>query len=185
MQLLRWLADRQHLREMDTRLLSDVGLTREDVRRGVPFRAGTPRPAGLVRLGTLDARSCRLKLYATAADAAGLRPEDLAAVQRAFRAVLAEPSYEPVAGFAVLAVSNNADLPAGSLVLTACHWEGTVLCRSALLLPVTDGPVRRLPGHGSDLPELLLAAREGRAWQHHGVRPSPSTLAAYLAEDCA
>lgn len=170
---------------MDSRLLRDVGLTREDVWRGVPFRAGTPRPAGLVRLGTLDARSCRLKLYAAATDAAGLRPEDMAAARRAFRAVLAEPYHEPVAGFAVLAVSDDADLPAGGLVLTACRWEGMVLRRCALLLPVTDGPVRRLPGHGSSLPELLLAAREGRAWQRHAVRSSPSTLAAYLAEDCA
>ncbi len=185
MRLLRWLGDRRHLREMDSRLLHDVGLTREDVRRGVPFRAGTPRPARLIRLGTLEARFCRLKLYAAAIDAARLRPEDLAAVQRASRAVLAEPGCEPVSGFAVLAVSDDADLPAGSLVLMACRWEGTVLRRCALLLPVADGPVRRLPGDASCLPELLLAAHEGRAWQRHAVRPSPSSLAAYLAQDCA
>ncbi len=34
----RFLADRRHLIELDARLLSDVGLTREDVARGVPFR---------------------------------------------------------------------------------------------------------------------------------------------------
>jgi hypothetical protein len=144
MRLLRWLGDRRHLREMDSRLLHDVGLTREDVRRGVPFRAGTPCPARLIRLGTLDARSCRLKLYAAATDASGLRPEDLAAVQRAFRAVLAEPGYEPVAGFALLAVSNDADLPAGSLVLTACRWERTVLrrCAAAPLRRCAAAPLR-------------------------------------------
>jgi hypothetical protein len=31
----------------------------------------------------------------------------------------------------------------------------------------------------------VKAAREGRAWQRHAARPSPSTLAAYLADDCA
>ena len=38
--MLRWVRDRRHLREIDDRLLRDVGLTREDVRRGVPFRIG-------------------------------------------------------------------------------------------------------------------------------------------------
>jgi len=33
----RWMADRRHLAEMDDRLLRDVGLTREDVRRSLPF----------------------------------------------------------------------------------------------------------------------------------------------------
>ncbi len=33
----RFLTDRHHLMELDARLLSDVGLTREDVARGVPF----------------------------------------------------------------------------------------------------------------------------------------------------
>ena len=33
----RFLTDRRHLMELDARLLSDVGLTREDVARGVPF----------------------------------------------------------------------------------------------------------------------------------------------------
>lgn len=183
--LLRWLTDRRHLREMDARLLQDVGLTREDVWRGVPFRAGTPCPAGLIRLGTLDARACRLKFYAPAAEADGLHPEDLAAVRRAFLAVLAEPGREPVAGFAVLAGLHDADLPAGSLVLTAYRWEGTVLRRSVLLLPIADEPVHRLPDHGLSLAELRLAACEGQAWQRHAARPSSSTLAAYLAEDCA
>jgi hypothetical protein len=33
----RLLADRRHLAELDPRLLRDVGLTSEDVARGVPF----------------------------------------------------------------------------------------------------------------------------------------------------
>lgn len=35
---LRWLADRRRLAQMDPRLLRDVGLTPQDVRRGTPFR---------------------------------------------------------------------------------------------------------------------------------------------------
>lgn len=35
--MLRMAADRDHLRELDPRLLRDVGLTQEDVVRGVPF----------------------------------------------------------------------------------------------------------------------------------------------------
>ncbi|MDJ0389115.1 DUF1127 domain-containing protein [Roseomonas sp. E05] len=35
---LRWIADHRHLREMDERLLRDIGLTRADVARGLPFR---------------------------------------------------------------------------------------------------------------------------------------------------
>lgn len=31
------MTDRQYLAEMDDRMLRDVGLTREDVTRGVPF----------------------------------------------------------------------------------------------------------------------------------------------------
>ncbi len=34
----RFLLDRRHLLKMDGRLLTDVGLTREDVLRNVPFR---------------------------------------------------------------------------------------------------------------------------------------------------
>ena len=43
----RYFADRRHLLELDVRLLQDVGLTREDVVRGLPFLHGaegtTPR----------------------------------------------------------------------------------------------------------------------------------------------
>ncbi|WBV45430.1 hypothetical protein [Pseudoroseomonas cervicalis] len=35
---LRWIADRGHLAELEPRLLRDVGLTPEAVRRGEPFR---------------------------------------------------------------------------------------------------------------------------------------------------
>ncbi|WP_158537350.1 DUF1127 domain-containing protein [Humitalea rosea] len=43
----RWLLDRRHLADMDDRLLRDVGLTRQDVLRGLPFAAadGPQRPA--------------------------------------------------------------------------------------------------------------------------------------------
>ena len=50
-QFLLWLADRQHLLEVDTRLLGDVGLTRDDVRRGTLFRSITSRPAALASVG--------------------------------------------------------------------------------------------------------------------------------------
>ena len=36
----RFLSDRRRLLELDDRLLGDVGLTREDVLRDVPFRYG-------------------------------------------------------------------------------------------------------------------------------------------------
>ncbi|HWX49627.1 MAG TPA: hypothetical protein VNZ61_16380 [Roseomonas sp.] len=186
--ILRWLADRQHLREVDSRLLRDVGPTREDVLRGVPFRGTACRPkaracpSALIRLGTLQARDWQLKLYAPAA---GLRPEDLAAARRAFRAVLAEPCPEPVSGFAILAIIQDDHLPVGSLALTACRWDGELLRRSTLLIPVAGAPVHRIPDHGLGLGELQLAARECRAWQRHGARTSPPALAAYLAEDCA
>ena len=36
----QFLSDRRHLLELDGRLLADVGLTREDVLRNVPFRCG-------------------------------------------------------------------------------------------------------------------------------------------------
>jgi len=35
---LRWIADRHRLREMDERLLRDIGLTRAEVSQGLPFR---------------------------------------------------------------------------------------------------------------------------------------------------
>jgi hypothetical protein len=168
---------------MDSRLLRDVGLMREDVRRGVPFRAVAPQPTTLIRLGTLEVQDWQLKLYARVAEVAGLRPEDLASVRRAFRAVLAELFREPVAGFAVLSSIHEIHLPAGSLALTVCQWDGLELWRCKLLLPVENGPVRRVLDHGFGIAELLLTAGEGRAWQRHACRPLPSSLAAYVAED--
>lgn len=41
----RFFADRHHLLKLDARLLSDVGLTREDVVRGVPFLHGAESTA--------------------------------------------------------------------------------------------------------------------------------------------
>ncbi len=138
-ELLRWLANRRDLRELDGRLLRDVGLTHEDVRRGVPFKAAAPQQIGLIRLGTLEVRDWQIKLYAPVAEAAGLRPEDLAAARRAFSAVLAELSREPVAGFAVLSGIHETHLPAGSLALTVCQWDGLELRRCA----VFPGRLRR------------------------------------------
>ncbi|MDQ1078108.1 hypothetical protein [Pseudoroseomonas cervicalis] len=41
---LRWIADREHLAELEPRLLRDVGLTAEELRRGTPFPPpDTPR----------------------------------------------------------------------------------------------------------------------------------------------
>ncbi len=42
----RFLSDRRHLLEVDGRLLDDVGLTREDVLRNVPFRCGVQDERG-------------------------------------------------------------------------------------------------------------------------------------------
>ena len=68
---LRWIEDRRRLSELDGHLLRDLGLTREDVRCGVPFVPlapvrpvpSSPAPAGtasgcregMARLGTLEA----------------------------------------------------------------------------------------------------------------------------------
>lgn len=54
----RFRSDRRHLLELDARLLADVGLTREDILRNVPFRHGSPdvpRPNQLAGQSTLEA----------------------------------------------------------------------------------------------------------------------------------
>ncbi|HEX2524881.1 MAG TPA: DUF1127 domain-containing protein [Geminicoccus sp.] len=38
---IRWTRDRRTLAELDDRLLRDIGLTRADVARGSPFKAGS------------------------------------------------------------------------------------------------------------------------------------------------
>jgi hypothetical protein len=196
---LRWIEDHRRLAAMDDRLLRDIGLTREDLCRGRPFGLpgsscpATPTTASaglsdhrgsLVRLGLFQARGWQLKLYAPAVGAAGLCREDLAAAMRAFRAVLAEPRPEPAAGFAMLDSAPDMASGSGSLVLTASWWEGAVLQRASLLLPGNEPP-RRLPDHASSAAEVLLAARECRAWHHHVLQASHPSFAAYLAEDCA
>lgn len=36
--VLRWIGDRGRLTDLDDRMLRDIGLTREDVLRGTPFK---------------------------------------------------------------------------------------------------------------------------------------------------
>ena len=100
-----------------------------------------PGAGALRRIGILAARNWRAKLYAPALAAGGLRPEDLAAAGRAWRAAIAGPVADPMAGFALL----RPGCGNGSLVLLAYWWEGTELHRAALLLPGCGGPPRRQP----------------------------------------
>jgi len=200
--LLRWLGDRRDLAEMDEQQLVDIGLTRADVARGMPFGGCRPRVLGsfarprpmtcldhgglLRRIGALEARTWRLKLYAPSSER-GLRQEDFAAARRAFRAAIAEPQPSPVAGFAILRRPHEVEEPAeaGSLVLTSWWWDGDLLHRSSLLLPITNAPRRLHSGWTSTVAEIRLAANECRAWQHlvsGARRPDPL---AYLAQDCA
>lgn len=199
---LRWLADHCHVIGTDDRLLRDAGLTREDVARGVSFGRceasrrtqsslparviGLEYSAGMRRIGTLDARAWQLKLYVPAAANSGLRSEDKAAAARAFRAVVAGPRAASVSGFATLRMLHSAEMPmpAGTLTLTAWWWEGAILHRLGLLLPVGGGPVRRAPECMSDVPEILLIASECRVWQRLVLDAEHPDLTAYLAEDC-
>ncbi len=154
---LRWLSDRRSLAEMDEQQLVDLGLTRADIARGMPFGGCRPRVLGpfarpqpttcldhggiLCRIGALEARTWRLKLYAPSSER-GLRQEDFAAARRAFRAAIAEPQPGPVAGFAILRRPHEAEEPAeaGSLVLTSWWWDGDLLHRSSLLLSIASAP---------------------------------------------
>lgn len=141
-----------------------------------------PGAGALRRIGILTARNWRAKLYAPVSAACGLRPEDLAAAERACRAGIAGPVAAPAAGFALLRPGHES----GSLKLSAHWWEGAELHRIALLLPGCGGPPRRGDaGRVGDVGEVLLMAREATAWRRcvlDGDRPS---LDAYLAECCA
>ncbi len=199
---LRWIADHCHMTETDDHVRCDAGLAREDVARGVPFGRyeafrrtqsslparviGLEYSAGMRRIGTLDARDWRLKLYVPAVADSSLRPEDKAAAARAFRAVVAEPRAASVSGFATLRMLHSAEMPmpAGMLALTTWWWEGAILHRLGLLLPVGGGPVRRAHESMSDVPEILLVASECRAWQHLVLDAEHPDLAAYFAKDC-
>lgn len=131
----------------------------------------------------LAARGWRAKLYAPAAAADGLRPEDPAAAARTYRASIAAPGTAGMAGFALL---RPGAVP-GSLILSAHWWEGDVLHRTARLLPGCGGPPCRTgdAGRVGDVDEVLLAAREATAWRRCVGDADVPSLDAYLAECCA
>jgi hypothetical protein len=138
----------------------------------------------LRRIGTLAARNWRAKLYAPVSAAGGLRPEDLAAAERAYRACIAGPVAAPTAGFALL----RPGCGEGSLAFSAHWWEGAELHRTSLLVPGSGGPLRRQPdaaGQVGDVDEILLMAREAAAWRRCVLDADRPSLDAYLAECCA
>ena len=143
-----------------------------------------PGAGAVWRIGTLAARTWRAKLYAPALAAGGLRPEDLAAAERAYRAGIAGPVAAPTAGFALL----RPGCGNGSLVFSAHWWEGAELHRTTLLLPGCGGPPRRQPdaaGRVGDVDEVLLMAREAAAWCRCVLDADRPSLDAYLSECCA
>lgn len=141
-----------------------------------------PGTGALRRLGTLAARNWRAKLYAHVSAAGGLRPEDLAAAERAYRAGIAGPVAAPAAGFALLRPGRES----GSLELSAHWWEGAELHRTALVLPGCGGPPRRGDaGRIGDVGEVLLMAREAAAWRRCVLDAGVPSLDAYLLECCA
>ena len=144
-----------------------------------------PAPASsraLQRIGALAAHGWHAKLYAPMAEAGGLRPEDLAAAARAFRAGIATQAASPVAGFALLRPACDA----GGLAFSAFWWEGAALHRAALLLPGCAIPPRRDgAGRIGDVDEVLLMAREAAAWRRCVLDADRPSLDAYRAECCA
>lgn len=151
-----------------------------------PLRALPPPGRGAVRrIGTLAARTWRAKVYAPALDAGGLRPEDLATAERAYRAGIAAPAPAPVvAGFALLRFGAED----GGLALSSYWWEDAELHRAALRLPYDDGAPRRREGAAGlvgDVDEILLMAREAAAWRRCVLDASPPSPEAYLEECCA
>lgn len=141
-----------------------------------------PGAGALRRISTLVARNWRAKLYAPASAAGGLRPEDLAAAERAYHAGIAGPVAALAAGFALLRPGHES----GSLELSAHWWEDAELYRTALLLPGCGGPPRRGDaGRIGDVGEVLLMAREAAAWGRCVLDADRPSLDAYLAECCA
>jgi len=141
-----------------------------------------PGAGALQRIGILAARNWRAKLYAPVSAAGGLRPEDLAAAERAYRAGIAGPVAAPTAGFALLRPGHES----GGLELSAHWWEGAELHRTALVLPGCGGPPRRGDaGRVGDVGEVLLMAREAAAWRRWVLGADRPSLDAYLAECCA
>ena len=146
-----------------------------------PFQPGAD---AFRRIGTLAARTWCAKLYVPALAAGGLRPEDLAAAGRAWRAGIAGPAADAMAGFALL----RPGCGFGSLLLVAYWWEGTELHRTSLLLPSCGGPPGRQPdvaGRVGDVYEVMLMAREAAAWRRCVLDADAASFDAYLAECCA
>ena len=144
----------------------------------------SPKPGAgaLRRIGILAARTWRAKLYAPVSAAGGLRPKDLAAAERAYRASIAGSVAAPAAGFALLRPGHES----GSLRLSAHWWEGAELHRTALVLPGCGGPPwRGDAGRVGDVGEVLLMAREAAAWRRCVLDADAPSLDAYLAECCA
>ncbi len=143
-----------------------------------------PGAGALRRIGTLAARTWCAKLYAPAWSVSSLRPEDLAAAERAYRAGIAGPIAALAAGFALL----RPGCKDGSLAFSAHWWEGAELHRTILLLPGCGGPPRRQPdaaGRVGDVDEVMLMAREAAAWRRCVLDADAPSLDAYLAERCA
>ncbi len=154
----------------------------------MPLAAASPHslPAtcALQGVGTLIARGWRAKLYASVSEAMGLRPEDLAAVQRAYRTCIATPGPDPVAGFAILRLGHGA----GSLDLVVHWWEGAMLHRDVRMLPGHGGPPLRRGGAAERIGEVeeeVLMAREAAAWCRCVLDADAPSLDAYLARCCA
>lgn len=154
----------------------------------MPLDVMCPHPApatgALQRIGTLAARGWHAKLYAPASEANGLRPEDLAAAERAYRAGIAEPSATRVAGFALLRPGGAP----GGLAMSAYWWEGMVLHRVVRMLPGRGGQPRRVGNSAErigDLDEVLLMAREAAAWRRCVLDAHTPSVDTYLAKCCA
>lgn len=149
------------------------------------FPAFFPSPAdssALRRVGILTARNWHAKLYAAVPDADELRPEDLAAASRAYRAAIAAPDATARAGFALL----RPRCGDGLLSLSVCWWEGTALHRTLLVLQGCGNPPRRDDaGRVGSVDEVLLMAREAAAWRRCVLDADVPSLDAYGAECCA
>jgi hypothetical protein len=150
-------------------------MSRDTTPQSPPSIDGTPR-----LLGCLAGRGWTTKLYAPESVAAGLRPEECVAVERAFRAVIAAPG-PAVAGFSLLRRPPGA----GGLILVVHWWEDAVLRRAALLLPGEGDPPRRAPeeamGRVGSVEELVLMAREATVWRRCVLDATMPSAEAYLA----
>jgi hypothetical protein len=143
-----------------------------------------PGASAVRRIGTLAARSWRASLYAPASAACARRPEDLAAVQRAYHAGIVGPFAAPTYGFCLL----RSYCEDGDLALFSHWWEGTELHRTVLLLLGCGSPPRRQPDAAECLgtvAEVLLMARQAMAWRRCVLNADVPSSDAYLAECCA